>query len=77
MNNTELYLQNGIIGGRPDSITDTEVLTVLVNIVNHPQLTKAQKYQCLDALTFKVWNCHPHGMAARVLVYISKAIEQL
>jgi hypothetical protein len=77
MNTTELYLQTGIIGGRPDSITDADVLTILVKIVNHPHLTKAQKYQCLDALMFKVWNCHPHGMAARVLNEISKAVEQL
>jgi hypothetical protein len=77
MNTTALYLQTGIIGGKPDSINDADVLAILARIVNHPHLTKAQKYQCMDALTFKVWNCHPHGIAARVLDEISEAIENL
>jgi hypothetical protein len=77
MNTTELYLETGILAGKPGSINDAYVTATIRKIANHPHLTQDEKYQCLDALTFLTWNNHPDGVAARVLDDISKAIENL
>ncbi len=55
------------IFGVPGSLSDQDARQALYEIVNNDQLTLVQKECWLDALYFKVANCHERGMAAPVI----------
>lgn len=55
------------IFGEPGSLSDQAARQALDEIVNNDQLNLVQKECWLDALYFKVSNCHEMGMAAPVI----------
>ena len=73
----EGYKQHVALSGSPNSLSDEMVTTTIADIVNSNQLNTDAKYHMLDALQMRVWNDHPHGMAADVIETINDEMEAL
>ena len=59
------------------TVTDEIIRETIASVLRNKRLTRQEKYDRLDALTFVTWNQHPDGPTARVLDDISKAIQTL
>lgn len=55
------------VSGEPGSLNDQEARLALREIVINDELSDREKQDWLDALYFKVCNCHEHGAAADVI----------
>jgi hypothetical protein len=55
------------ISGTRGSLTEAEARAALYEIVNNDRLTLIEKEDWLDALIFKVGNCHESGLAADII----------
>ena len=71
------YKAQVALGGSPNSLTDQRVMQTVDEIVNGAGLSKQAKHHMLDALQMRVWNDHPHGVAARVIETINDEMEAL
>jgi len=55
------------VSGARGSLTEAEARAALYETVNNDQLTLIEKEDWLDALYFKVGNCHEAGLAADII----------